>query len=259
MKSSSLIWVATTILIFATIAVTFDSQDARGQEKKRASPQGTPPIIGPDLSKYGRVDFSGEESRDPAERERRSVIGKRYDNQEWVTSNPHPETGMIGRHIESNLSPVIPTQESDLIVTGTVASVDAYLSTDKRGVYSQFKINVKQVLKDNLQKRVEREATITIDRAGGVVRYPHGQTVLYLDNDKGLPEIGREYALFLKASNTSENYEILTLYELQETSIIPLDRGQVVEDIKLMGKAGFLRSIQQQLLRSRDEKKRRNP
>jgi hypothetical protein len=73
--------------------------------------------------------------------------------------------------------------------------------------------------------------------------------VIYRDGQKGLPEVGREYALFLRADKKSENYEVVTLYELQETSTISLDSGRSVDDIKRMGKSSFLQTIRHRLSR----------
>ncbi|MFN0140980.1 MAG: hypothetical protein ACKVQW_12960 [Pyrinomonadaceae bacterium] len=234
--------------------MTFDKPNVLSQGKSTASPKATPTKNGPDFGKYGLADYNEETVLEPSERERRNRTSKRYDNEGWVTANPHPETAVIGRVTENEPPPVIPTDESELIVTGKVVKVTAHLSNDKGGVYSEFTVKVGQILKNNLSIELERDSLITLDRAGGVVRYPNGQEVLYEDSQRGLPEEGREYAFFLCADKKSENYKILTLYDLQETKIVPLDSGRAADDIKRMGKSDFLQTVRGKLSQPKDRK-----
>ena len=247
MKSNKLIWMLVLFVISVTIAVTFGTPDVGGQKKLTAGPKATPPIDGPDFSKYGFVDYYSSESLEASEWERRRRISQRYDKEGWVINNPQDQYEKFSRHIESIPPPVIPTRESDVIVIGKIVGLTTHLSNDKSGVYSEFEVEVSQVLKNNLLIDLKQGASITIDRAGGVVRYPGGQTVLYLDRDKGLPELGREYALFLRADKRSENYEVINIHELRETKTIPLDSGRNVDDIKQMGKAAFIKGIRDKL------------
>lgn len=251
MKFNKIMWVLVVMCFSATIAVIFDVADVRSQEKSSISPKATPSNSSPDFSKYGVAEYDAVVSLDASALERRKQINERYDNQDWVMKNPHPETGKVGRYTESTPLPAIPIQESDLIVTGTVVGVETYLSNDKSGIYSQFTVRVVESLKNSLQKMFDRDALVNVDRAGGVVRYPHGQSVLYLDSDKGLPEVGRQYAFFLKGDGKSDSLEIVTLYELQETSTIPMDSGRSVDDLRRLGKSGFIEAVREKLSKPR--------
>lgn len=247
MNSNKLMWALVAFCITATLAIVFDVADVRSQEKSNISPKETPPIANPDLSKYGVADYEGVVSLNAIELEQRKQLNARYDNQEWVTKNVHPETGKVGRHTESTPPPLIPVQESDVVIIGRVLSVEAYLSNDKSGIYSQYTIKVDQSLKNTLGKKLERGVLIQIDRAGGVVRYPNGQSVLYLDIDKGLPEVGREYAFFLKSENKGESLAIVSLYELQRNQTVPLDSGHSADEIKRLGRSSFIEKIRAKL------------
>lgn len=260
MKSNKLIWMLVTILISGTVAVNFEAINVYGQERPAVVPKATPPINGPDLSKYGIADYDAAESLEASVLERRKRVSRRYDNEGWVIHNPQDRFGKIGRHTESIPPPLIPTEESDVIAVGKVTVVTAHLSNDKSGVYSEFTVKISEVLKNGLSNDLERGGTITIDRAGGVLRYPSGNTVLYLDSAKGLPEAGREYALFLRADKKSDNFEIITLHELQDARTVPLDSGRKADDIRRMGRDNFIRAVRDKLSRPGvDEESRKDP
>ncbi len=257
MKSNRIIWGIVSLVVFITIAVTTGTLDGRSQAGFAVLPKATPPID--EFSKYGVADYYAEETSALRERERRRRTNHRYDSQGWVQRNPHPETGKIGRHTEKEPPPMMPTDESDLIVTGRITAVAVHLSNDKSGVYSELTVKVDQVLKNNIPIDIERGSLITVDRAGGIVRYPNGQMVLYLDSEDGLPEVGREYLMFLTSDKKSENYAIRTLYELQETRTVPLDHGRRMDDIKRMGKSDFVKVVREKLSRPVvDDTPRRN-
>jgi len=247
MKSNKIIWALIALLVSTTIATTFDAQNVNRRHQSAISPQATPPPGLPDFSQYGIADYDGIESGEASELKRRKRISKRYDKEGWVTKYPHHDTVKIGRVKENVPPPTVPTEESDLIISGKVIGVKAFMSSDKSSVYSEFTIKINEILKNSGVAGLKAGDSITIDRAGGVVRYLNGQEVLYLDSDDGLPEAGREYALFLEADKKSGNYKVVTLYELQQNQTIPLDSGRNVDDIKRMGKHEFLRTIRQRM------------
>jgi len=156
---------------------------------------------------------------------------------------------MVGRFVEAAPLPAIPTDESDLIVTGRILAFSTHLSNDKSCVYTEYKVKVDQVLNNKVKTQVGKGGILTVDRAGGAVRYPNSQVVIYLDSIKGLPEVGREYIFFLNFDENSGNYSILTLYELQESHTVPLDSGRNVEEIKQMDRSDFLKAVERKLPR----------
>ena len=247
MKSNKITWVFVVLLVAITIAITFDVKNVISQNQSNISPTTTPPLSTPDFSEYGVADYERLEALDGNGLERRKRISSRYDREGWVVKYPNADTVKIGRITEKEPPPAFPIDESDLIVMGKIVSVKAYISNDKSSVYSEFTIKIRQTLKNRVTTELKPEDSITIDRPGGVVRYPNGQTVLYLDSDQDLPASGREYVLFLKADKTSGNYKVVTLYEAREHSIVPLDFGRNLDDIKRMGKDRFLRAIRERL------------
>src|SRR5690606_28120555 len=146
MNHKRIMWILTLGLVVITVAATLNTRISRSEETANPVPEPSPP----DLSKIGKTDYDAPEPLDVTEKANRKRSNQRYDDQGWVQKHPHPETGMIGRHTESDSPTKIPANESDLIVTGTIVGVSAHLSNDKTGVYSEYKIRIDQTLKNNL-------------------------------------------------------------------------------------------------------------
>jgi hypothetical protein len=247
MKSNSLIWIVVAIMVWTALALVLETGTGHSQEKTPVQSTPTPTDAHSIFGKVGVVDYDAVESLEGSELERRKRASARYDNEEWVMKNPHPDDVKVARISETEPPPVLPIQESDVIVVGKITAAYTRLSNDKTGIYTEFSIDVVDSLRSS--RSTDFKAGITIDRAGGIVRYPNGQLVLYEDKRKGLPDLGKEYILFLKADQKSGNYQTITLYELSAKATIPLDSGRKFDEIERMGKAAFLRTIRDELAR----------
>jgi hypothetical protein len=257
-----LMWLLLIGFVLVTVFTIYDVPSALSTTLSLVVPRATPPVDPRLGGKYGITDYLGADSQslEASERDKRQRISSRYDGQQWVERNPHPETVKVGRFTEEPAPAVIPTEDSDLIVVGKVLDLTTHLANDKGSVYSEFKVKVDQILKNGVAVEIKPSEVITVDREGGLVRYPNGQFVLYEDSVEKLPEAGREYLLFLKGDRISENYQILTGYELKESSTIPLDRGRPTTEIKAQGKSSFILTVQEKLSESnRDKESRKKP
>ena len=139
-----------------------------------------------------------------------------------------------------------PIDESFLIVAGEVHSVNSFLSNDKGGVYTEFKIRVDEILK-NIGKKNPK--TVTADREGGVVVYPNGQRVLYQSSEKALPVSGSKYLFFLRRDDASPNYEIITSYNLSSPTIYQLENSRSSDAFRNEGKSTFLEIVRSKIAR----------
>jgi hypothetical protein len=201
------------------------------------------------FAKFATVDYDAAPPADPDEFEQRRIKNQRYDNQNWVQREPIVETDWIKRALNTQPPPVFPIAESDVIVTGIATVASAHLSNDKTGIYSEYSIRVDQVLKNNSSKEMVRGSIITVDRAGGAVRYPNGRKIAYMLAESRLPDSGKMYTLFLLDGKRNPNFEIVSLYELTAETVIPLDARPSTDEIKGMGKADFVKAIQQRLVK----------
>src|SRR5204862_422123 len=89
----------------------------------------------------------------------------------------------------------IPTDQSDVVIVGEVNAAHAYLSNDKTGVYSEFTIQVEQILKAPIGIS---PTSIVAERLGGAVRFPSGWIIRYEIYNQGMPSVGQRYLLFLR-------------------------------------------------------------
>lgn len=185
------------------------------------------------------ADFNPPEQQDPAKRAKRVKANKRHNLLDQnlsaetrakfvlkedkpvrverpksappgqiVKGNHQDNPPVIGAAIndDSPVEPALPTYNSDAVVIGTIQSASAFLSEDKTSVYSEFALQIFQVLK-NPSSGFE-SASLTVLRPGGGVRFPSGNVKYFLIDGRGSPHVGNRYLLFLKYDNLAECYYI---------------------------------------------------
>lgn len=263
MKSNKIIWGLVALVVLMTIAISIGTPDSYSQQNSanQSSATPTPNNDGSEgWLKYAIVDYNAPLPANAAEREERRLKNKRYDNQDWVFKNPHPNDGGVGLFDEKEPVTLFPVNESNLVIVGKILKATAYLSNDKSGVYSEFTIGIDQILKNDVSKKVETGNSVIADRAGGAIRYPNGQKVFYENSTKELPQVGREYVFFLTSDKKNPNYEILTLYELKDSSVIQLDYGYNFDDYRNISKQNFIETVRKKISEaSTDKESRRKP
>lgn len=74
-----------------------------------------------------------------------------------------------------NLAP-LPFKESDIVITGRVLTANAFLSNDRTNVYSEFSVQIQEVLSNCTNRSLG--TTLDVNREGGSIRFPSGQ-ILY--------------------------------------------------------------------------------
>ena len=150
---------------------------------------------------------------------------RRYDNEGIVKSEIDPGIANVVREPLEDISD-LPTDKSDLIVEGRVTNSAAFLSSDKGAVYSEFTVQVSDVLKDTSGLNVRTGDSIVTERFGGRVKYPNGQIVRYGIVGQGSPAKGRNYLFFLSRAEQA-NFNLVTAYELQDNKVQALDGARV--------------------------------
>lgn len=221
MKTNRLIWGLTALIVLITIAVSFGTMSSYSQKE---TPKERDNAGFGDLNKYPVVDYNAPEPENVAEREERRLKNKRYDKYLLVAKEPHPETAVTIASDAETLPSAIPFAESNLIITGEIINSKASLSNDKSGVYSEYTVRILTILKEDNQKKWQTNELITIDRAGGVVQYPSGQKVLYMNDWQELPEVNARYVFFLNYEDAKNpNYKLLTAYRLENNKVTALD------------------------------------
>jgi hypothetical protein len=204
-------------LVFALTALLVPRQS--GQEQT-ALPKSSPSktrrkLI--DTNHFPIVVFSAPEQSDSKRRAR----GEKHNKSTWNVDPDAPsDSTVLVDSVDLNL-PAFPTEQATAIIKGTVTDAKAYLSNDKTGVYSVFTILIDEVLKNHRNLAIGN--SIEAEREGGRIRFPSGRVHLYNVSEQDMPRVGSQYLLFLIETNTEAVFEILTGYEIRETSVFALD------------------------------------
>lgn len=170
------------------------------------------------------ANYAEPDAVDPDKRARRKEKNKRYDKSSFVSKNPNAKDTEVAVYYEGGGDvPALPTSLSEVVVVAEVLEAQAHLSNDKTNVYSEFTARISEVLKNKGSASLAPGKSITVERVGGFVLYPNGHKLLYRVVGQGMPSVGRRYLLFLNAIKESQDYRILTGYELGLSGASPLD------------------------------------
>ncbi len=160
-----------------------------------------------------------------------------------MTSNPDNSTAGVIEDSEVFFDlPALPVVQSDVILTADVLNSEGHLSNNKNAVYSEFNVQVDAVLKGAVPI-LSQANLISVSRLGGMVRYPSGQKVFYSIAHQNMPAIGKRYLFFLKATEDTLAYEIVTGYEIGPERVLPLDDGGNFEGLSGTDSAVFLNRV----------------
>lgn len=165
--------------------------------------------------------------RQPGQSEQDEIRNKRNEKfKEWgwvrSTVDKDVKSVILNNHWQNGLSP-LPVAKSDAIILGRIDSAEAFLSSDQTGVYSEFQVNVGEIFKNNNADSLEILDSISVERAGGRVKYPSGDIVKYVVRGQEMPRLTRSYVLFLVFDADRATYHILTAYEVLDGKIFALD------------------------------------
>jgi len=171
------------------------------------------------------ADFALPDPTDAKERAMRKARGSRYDN---PGQKPIAELELGTEPLPLNNHwwwsiPALPVNKSDAIVVGEILSAQAYLSSDKTGVYSEFRIDISEVLKNAGGATLLSRSEVIATRQGGIVRFPSGRQQRYTTAQQGMPIVGRRYVFFLRCNVSGQEFSLLTAYELRNDRVLPLD------------------------------------
>jgi hypothetical protein len=123
----------------------------------------------------------------------------------------------------SSENPAMPVVLSDVVVIGEVVKAEAFLSNDRTNVYSEFEIRVSEALKNKSAETIEVGSSIDVVRKGGSVRLASGKVLRRGGFYERMPLVGQKYLLFLKTQSETQDFKLLTGYELRSGSVFPLD------------------------------------
>lgn len=235
-----------TLIICGTSLVA-SNQTAGGQSVKKLPSDEGERI----KQQFPDVDYDAPEDADLSKRQERKEKNKRYDRFGFVRKESSTDITESVFHTDwYRYDSALPVDQSTDIVSGKVVSSEGHLSNDKTGVYTEFVVEVDEVLKGG-GGNPARGSKISVDRPGGVVRYPGGHKRLYRFADMNMPTVGSTYIFFLTHDAQDKNYRVITGYELSAQGVVPLDSFEIFQTYLGMGDSAFVEELREAIRSSR--------
>jgi len=206
----------------------------RGQTTTRPSEQ-----VQDIKATFPRVDYSYGSVSDPA----RKARGRNYGKLKTIDPNI-TEDDQSFIHVDWEVGvTALPVDKSIVVVRGTVVESNAFLSDNKENVYSEFKIKIEEVFKNETDAELKKGYYIFAERDGGIVRFPSGFEKWVLIASQRMPTTGSRYLFFLNrdfplSGISKSDLNVLTAYELKDEIVIPLDTpgGETSPFLEFSGK-----------------------
>lgn len=256
MQHNKRMWILVFVVVVITITTSVASLQSQGQDESCLPKQERKDLSEPLRrwkefeSQFPVADYDAPEITDSSERTERILKNNRYDTKGVLgVTSELPGDGEGQSHSFDSLPYAgIPAAESEIVVVGEILDAEAYLSNNKRGVYSEFTLRIDEVLKNGFGN-VAKGSQITFDRHGGTVRYKNGKTRVYNIRPYGMPRVGRRYVLFLRNTEKSPNYEIITGYELKANNTVTnLDDFPQFEEYAGKDEKSFIKVVREEIM-----------
>lgn len=221
-------------LIFATILFAFIVLKLQAQDRDQQ--QDESPLVKKIRQSHDPIaEYDSPEPYDPKERYLRRLRNSKLGLDKY---NLKPEQKEAARLKENSPEifisyilggrplPAFPIFQNTLVVIGKITDAKAFLTNDKTYIYSEFTLNVEDVLRQPLGSNLSRGDSTVLIRGGGKVKLPSGKILYRGTSGYLMPEVSKRYLLFLEADKEIESFGIITGYEFQGGQVIPLD-GEV--------------------------------
>lgn len=212
------------VLVIVALAATLLSIKQRSQKPEGISKETLE-------AKLSRLPLTNLDTPDITDPEKKRVRQKRNAQHNSETGSDGRKPPVLNEKLEAVLldlplthhreEPALPIEQSDLVIVATVIDVAAHISEDKTNVYSEATVKVEEVLKG--KPPIQPGDVVTTTRKGGAVRLPSGKILRRAALGRNIPEAGCTYLFFLKYRDESEDFSIITAYQLQGGLITPLD------------------------------------
>lgn len=137
------------------------------------------------------------------------------------------------------------TCQADLIAVGTVKSKNSQLIEEGTFVFTDYDVDVEEVLKNNTSAPVQPGSSTSVTWPGGAIKQNNGRVARALDRSSGLLKTGGRFLLYLKFDPVTGDYYFLnaplidSAYELKggkitQVSEQPLPFGRLgVGDVEV--------------------------
>lgn len=125
--------------------------------------------------------------------------------------------------------------QSDAIIRGQAIEKVSQITEDDSFIFTDYKIVLTEIIKNNSQSNLEIRADITVTRPGGKILI--NDTVIKAVDEKFQPlPTNRELLLFLKFIPETQTYQTVVAegaFEIEHENLTPLTKGFIPEEITL--------------------------
>ena len=150
--ASTILIITAGILVFTTASASL--QAGANQQKSAiagTNQQQNATVENPDFSRFPIVDFHDPEPLDANEWNVRKAKGRRHNNKYLGQISEDTFQIFSSKDWDVRL-PALPVERSAAIVIGKVTSARAHLTPDKTGIYSEFRVAIDAVVKNDAAK-----------------------------------------------------------------------------------------------------------
>jgi hypothetical protein len=134
------------------------------------------------------------------------------------------DDALVGLGSSHSYPDPFPFSHSDSLIVGRVTAGQAYLSDDKRDIYSEFNVSVQEARTiSSAERHIQSGDSVVVQRYGGAIRLPSGKVLFRALGDFSMPLVGKRYLLFLKYDPSTEDFHIVTGYQLDGQHTYNLD------------------------------------
>lgn len=213
-------------ITLTNLAITFNSQSRQNSTQDLSK---NAERIEKSKARFPMADYEATVPSEPDKQAKRMARNERHNNSRLgVHGGADGKATWVTESIEYNDWETkihqIPTEQSDVVLVGQVMDANAYVSSDKNGVYSEFKVLVEETVKNGTSSAIQSGGVVSVERTGGRVRYPSGQVIWFRIASQEMPEVSHRYVFFLKRVD-EDSLSIITGYELRDGIVHPLDEG----------------------------------
>jgi len=161
------------------------------------------------------------ESDDPTQRADRAAKNARYNsqlNEQDLTSLPpgmRKDSIFCGQYDPT----ILPTGRHDVIVLGTLTSIQPYLSANRTAIYTEYQLDIEEVFKPAQENLSLVQGRLIIDRPGGVLRMSNGRIIASTESGTGMArplDAGRRYVLFSRFIHGNRDLILGFAFELRD-------------------------------------------
>lgn len=195
-------------------------------------------------AEFPSVDYEEPEEPDETKRAKRRAKNKRFDGKRLVKPDPSKSIrGTVRTNDWEAGLPALPAAQSKVVVIGEVTDVQAHMSNDRGGVYSEFAVRVAEILKNSTDTQLTIGSAIVLEREGGIVKHAPDQSLVYRIEGQGFPRKGQRYVFFLNPVGEEPDYKIVAGYELRDNKVVLLDTASQFRMYAGVDETTFLNAV----------------